>query len=119
MWIKLEIQAKRATEKQTERKALKERRSVSKRVTKSACVWEREREEREEGGERGERRERREGQKERERDRETEREREPCMANLVPGACVPPRSKGSRVTVVLYCFIQQKFKWLFRKNSEV
>ena len=87
----MEIQAKRATEKQTERKALKERRSVSKRVTKSACVWEREREEREEGGrrerreggERGGRRERREegeeGGTERERERQRDRERERAL----------------------------------------
>ena len=39
----MEIQAERATEKQTERKELKERWSVSKRVTESAyvCVCER------------------------------------------------------------------------------
>ena len=70
MWIKLEIQAERATEKQTERKGLKERRSVSKRVTESACVCvcvcvcegegtrERNRQREREGGERERERER-------------------------------------------------------------
>ena len=41
MLIKMEIQAERAIEKQTERKGLRERRFVPKRVTESVCERER------------------------------------------------------------------------------
>ena len=68
----MEIQAERAIEKQTERKGLRERRFVPKRVTESVC--EREREgpgtdrQRGSGGQR-------EGQREGVGDRERDRER--------------------------------------------
>ena len=71
MLIKMEIQAERAIEKQTERKGLRERRFVPKRVTESVCERERgagdRQAEREWGTERG---------TEREGVGDTERERE-------------------------------------------